>query len=111
MLLANSGNVKKELISDRNKFSIKSFSNIFLFFEYLISVSPQPSDISLKDLLVKQINVKRDPGFFSSWKESIFIFTKQYHLLVFDKPGTIKDLVTVFELNKTSFRKMVEKKK
>ena len=110
MLLSNSNIVKKELLSDRNKFSIKSTSNAFLFFEWLISVSPQPSDVSIIDLLVKQLNVKRDPGIFSSWKESVFMFTKQSHLLVLDKPGYIDDLVKIFELGKTSFRKRTDKK-
>ena len=110
MLLSNSNSVKKELLSDRNKFSIKSTSNAFLFFEWLISVSPQPSDVSIIDLLVKQLNVKRDPGIFSSWKESVFMFTKQSHLLVLDKPGYIDDLVKIFELGKTSFRKRTDKK-
>ena len=110
MLLSNSNSVKKELLSDRNKFSIKSTSNAFLFFEWLTSVSPQPSDVSVIDLLVKQLNVKRDPGIFSSWKESVFMFTKQSHLLVLDKPGYIDDLVKIFELGKTSFRKRTDKK-
>ena len=110
MLLSNSNSVKKELLSDRNKFSIKSTSNAFLFFEWLTSVSPQPSDVSIIDLLVKQLNVKRDPGIFSSWKESVFMFTKQSHLLVLDKPGYIDDLVKIFELGKTSFRKRTDKK-
>ena len=110
MLLINSNSVKKELLADRNKFSIKYTSNAFLFFEWLISVSPQPSDISIVDLLIKQINVKRDPGIFSSWKESTFMFTKQNHLLVLDKPGYLENLVKIFELDKTSFRKRTDKK-
>ena len=110
MLLSNSNCVKKELLSDRNKFTIKNTNNLFLFFEFLISVSPQPSDISIKDLLIKQMNIKRDPGFFSSWKEGIFMFTKQHHLLVFDKPGAIDNLFCIFELDKTAFRRKTEKK-
>ena len=110
ILLCNSNSVKKELISDKNKFSIKNTNNIFLFFEWLITVSPQPIDVSIKDLIIKQMGIKRDPGFFSSWKDSVFIFTKQNHLLLFDKPGYLTDLVRVFELNKTSFRKKTDKK-
>lgn len=110
VLLCNSHSVKKELISDKNKFSIKNTNNIFLFFEWLITVSPQPIDVSIKDLVIKQLGIKRDPGFFSSWKDSVFIFTKQNHLLLFDKPGYLTDLVKVFELNKISFRKKTDKK-
>ena len=98
MLLVNSNCVRKELLKDRNNFSIKYSCNVFSFFEWFISVSPQPIDISIADLIIKQLNVKRDPGFFSSWKDCIFIFTKQKHLLIFDKPGGVDDLVKIFEL-------------
>ena len=111
MILCESKSIKKELLSDKQKFSIKHESNAFLFFEWFISVSPQPIDIPVQDLLVKQITIKRDPGFFSSWRDSIFIFTKQQHLLLFDKPGYLDDLVKIFELDKTSFRKITDKKK
>ena len=110
MLLVNSNCVRKELLKDRNNFSIKYSCNVFSFFEWFISVSPQPIDISIADLIIKQLNVKRDPGFFSSWKDCIFIFTKQKHLLIFDKPGGVDDLVKIFELGKTSFRKRTDKK-
>ena len=110
IILSNSNCIKKDLLKDRNTFSLNYTSNIFLFFEWLVSVSPQPSDISIKELLIKQLNLKRDPGIFSFWKECIFMFTKQHHLLVFDKPGTIGDLVNIFELDKISFRRKTEKK-
>ena len=110
ILLSNANCVKKELIADRNKFSIKNTNNAFLFFEWFISVSPQPSDVSIVDLLAKQINIKRDPGLFSTWKEGVFMFTKQNHLLVFDKPGRLDNLIKIFELDKTSFRKKIDKK-
>ena len=111
MILIESKSIKKELLSDKRKFSIKHETNTFLFFEWFISVSPQPIDIPVQDLLVKQISIKRDPGFFSSWRDCIFIFTKQQHLLLFDKPGYLDDLVKTFELDKTSFRKITDKKK
>ena len=109
-LLSNSNSIKKELLTDRNKFTIKNSNNLFLFFEWLISVSPQPIDISIVDLLIKQIQVKRDPGIFQSWKDTFFMFTKQHHLLIIDKPGTVDNLVKIFELDKTSFRKKTDKK-
>ena len=110
IILGESKSVKKELLADKNKFSIKNESDVFLFFEWFISVSPQPVDIPVHDLLVKQISIKRDPGIFSKWRDSILIFTKQQHLLLFDKPGYLDDLVKIFELDKTSFRKRTDKK-
>ena len=105
ILLSNSNSVKKEHLTDVNNFSIKNKSNIFIFFEWFISVSPQPTDISIQDLIIKNINIKRDPGIFFSWKDSILIFTKQKHLLLFDKPGYYENLVKIFELDKISLRK------
>jgi len=105
ILLSNSNSVKKEHLTDVNNFSIKNKSNIFIFFEWFISVSPQPTDISKQNLIIKKINIKRDPGIFFSWKDSILIFTKQKHLLLFDKPGYYENLVKIFEFDKISLRK------
>ena len=69
MLLANSNTIKKELISDRNLFSIEKYKNINYFFDWLISVLPRNIDVSVDDLIIKKFDIKRDPGFFSKWKQ------------------------------------------
>ena len=101
-LLNNSEKVKKELISDKNAFSIEKYENIILFFEWLISISPQPTDISVDDLILKKFEIKRDPGIFSKWKNEIMIFTRQNHLILFEKPNSfeIKNLIKIFEIDK-----------
>ena len=111
VLLNSSGRVKNELLTDRNKFSVKEYSNILLFFEWLISVSPQPTDLVTDDLIIKKITVKRDPGLFKGWKDSIFIFTKQQHLLIYDAPLSSENFVKIFELDKTSYRKKNDNKR
>ena len=112
-LLNNSDKVKKELITDKNTFSIDNYSNIILFFEWLISISPQPKDISVDDLIVKKLEIKRDPGIFSRWKNEVMIFTKQHHLILFDKPNSflIENLVKIFEIDKITYRKKEDNRK
>lgn len=103
-LLNDSGRVKKELISDRNNFSIKKYPNLFVFFEWLISISPQPTQITIDDLIIKKVEIKRYSGFFGGWKESEMIITKQSHIILYDKPVDYKfeNVVQIFEIDKTN---------
>ena len=112
-LLNNSEKVKKELISDKNTFSIEQYPNIINFFEWLISISPQPTDISIDELIDKKMEVKRDPGIFSRWKKEVMVFTKQHHVILFDNPNAyfVANLMKIFELDKISYRKTQDSKK
>ena len=112
-LLNNSEKVKKELISDKNTFSIEQYPNIINFFEWLISISPQPTDISIDELIDKKMEVKRDPGIFSRWKKEVMVFTKQHHVILFDKPNaySVANLMKIFELDKICYRKTQDSKK
>ena len=112
-LLNNSEKVKKELISDKNTFSIEHYPNIINFFEWLISISPQPTDISIDELIDKKFELKRDPGIFSKWKSEIMIITKQKHVILFDKPNSylIENLMKIFELDKIVYKKKADNKK
>ena len=111
ILLSCSNFTKPELLKDRNTFSIDKYDNIVLFFEWLITVSPQPTSLTIDELIIKKFKVKRDPGVFKSWKDSIMIFTKQYHLLIFDEPENSENLAKIFELDKTSFKKRNDNKR
>jgi hypothetical protein len=112
-LLNNSEKVKKELISDKNTFSIEKYENIIAFFEWLISISPQPTDISVDNLILKKFEIKRDPGLFSKWRNEIMIFTKQHHLILFEKPNSfeIKNLIKIFEIDKITYKKKEDSKR
>ena len=112
-LLNNSEKVKKELISDKNTFSIEHYPSIINFFEWLISISPQPTDISIDELIDKKYELKRDPGIFSKWKSEIMIITKQKHVILFDKPNSylIENLMKIFELDKIVYKKKADNKK
>ena len=111
VLLCNSGRVKNELLSDRNTFSIYKYPNTLLFFEWLISVSPQLINITNEELILKKVRVKRDPGLFHGWREVVMVFTRQKHLLLYDVQEKMENYVKIFELDKTSFRKKIDNKR
>ena len=113
MLLNNSNTVKKELVSDRNTFSIDKYQNVDLFFDWLISVLPSSIEIPIGDLVIKRFEIKRDPGIFSKWKQAEMVFTRQNHLILFDKVNSFKleDIVKIFEMDKIIFRRKEDKKK
>ena len=112
-LLCNSGTVKKELISDKNAFSVEKYNNIDAFFDWLISVLPNYLDIPIGDLVIKKFDIKRDPGIFSKWKPATMVFTRQHHLILFDKESNYKsdNVVKIFETDKITFRRKEDKKK
>lgn len=113
MLLCNSNTIKKELISDRNAFSTDKYQNIDLFFDWLISVLPTKLEVPVNDLIIKSFEIKRDPGFFSRWKQAGMVFTRQHHLILFDKVNSykIEDIVKIFETDKITYQRKEDKKK
>ena len=112
-LLTNSNTVKKELLTDRNAFSVQKYTNIMMFYNWLISVQPCNVDVTVDDLIIKKMEIKRDPGFFSKWKQAGIVFTRQSHLILFDKVDSFKneDVVKIFEMDKISFKRKEDKKK
>ena len=112
-LLTNSNTVKKELLTDRNAFSVQKYSNIMMFYNWLISVQPCNVDVTVDDLTIKKMEIKRDPGIFSKWKQAGIVFTRQSHLILFDKVDSFKneDVVKIFEMDKISFKRKEDKKK
>ena len=59
------------------------------------------------------MEVKRDPGIFSRWKKEVMVFTKQHHVILFDKPNAylVANLMKIFELDKICYRKTQDSKK
>ena len=115
-LLNKSDKVKKELISDKDAFSIDKYDNIVLFYEWLISISPQPTDLKVDELIIKKMEIKRNPGIFSKWKNTIMVFTKQEHIIFFDKVENPdfyaeENIAKIYEKDKTSFKKKPDNKK
>ena len=115
-LLNKSDKVKKELISDKDTFSIEKYDNIVLFFEWLISISPQPTDLKVDELIIKKMELKRNPGIFSKWKNTNMVMTKQGHIIFFDKVENPdyyaeENISKIYEIDKTSFKKKTDNKK
>ena len=112
-LLNSSNTVYKNLIKDKNNFTIKKYSNVDLFFDWLISILSNNFEIKIDDLIIKKLEIKRDPGFFYKWKQCGMVFTQQKHLIIFENVDSFKieDIVKIFEIDKITFRKKEDKKK
>jgi hypothetical protein len=108
--LKNSNRVQNEILNNDIKFKIENYVNIEIFFETLISINPQPTNLNISDLIKDKFEIKRDPGMFSSWRECLIMFTKQNHMIIFDKPVN-KFFVNIFEINKITYSKKEDKKK
>jgi hypothetical protein len=83
-------------------FSISNFVDNFANF--------MPIDLELKSSLVLYTtNVKRDPGVFSSWKNSLIVITVQDFLIIFDE-SISKKFAHKFRLNRLNLKLKMEKK-
>ena len=104
---------KKEEL-DANLFSINSHPNIYLFFEWLIKISPKVDQKFIEDLIIKKVDVKRYDGWiFTSWNDCVMVFTKQKHIVVYNKSKDINKSETVYklyELDQTTFIHKNDKK-
>jgi hypothetical protein len=95
---------KKEL--DTNLFSINSHPNLYLFFEWLTQIRPKGGQIFIEDLIIKKFDVRKYDGFFSGWSDCIMVFTKQKHIIIYNKSKDINKSDTVYkfyELAQTTF--------
>ena len=110
IFLKNSNRVQNEILNSEYKFKIENYVNVELFFETLVSINPQPSSLNFHDLILDKFEIKRDPGMFSSWKDCTVMFTKQNHMIIFDKPIN-KFFVNIFEISHVTYTKREDKKK
>ena len=110
IFLKKSNRVQNEILNNDTKFRIENYVNIEIFFETLIIINPQPSNLNISDLIKDKFEIKRDPGMFSSWRDCLIMFTKQNHMIIFDKPVN-KFFVNLFEISKVTYIKKEDKKK
>ena len=109
-LIKNSKLVKSDVLFNHLNFRIENYNNLENFFENLLKINPQPILLTYDDLILNKVDIKRDPGFFSMWKECELIMTKQNHIIIFDKPRT-KDFVNCFEISRLDFKLRKDNKK
>ena len=79
------------------------------FFNFIIEILPERYDIEVSNLITFRTIVKRDPGMFQSWKNSILLITIQNNLYLFDK-RIMKDFNENIGLNSFYFKKKNDKK-
>ncbi len=108
-ILIESKNINDDSLYYDNRFTINYYANLELFFELLLKFNPQPSPVSYSELVKGTYLIRRDPGFFSSWKNCKIVFTKQKHALIIDEPITSK-AENIFEISKVIFKRKEEKK-
>ena len=109
-LIKNSKRVKSDILNNHLNFRIENYNNLENFFENLLKINPQPTLLPYDDLILNKVDIKRDPGFFSTWKECELVMTKQNHIIIFDKPIT-KDFVNCFEISRLDFKLRKDNKK
>lgn len=112
-LISNSNLVKKELVEDKTYFSLEKHQTLDAFFDWFLTVLPKNFEVPINDLINKQFQIQRDPGPLYKWKDAFIVFTKQHHLLLLDKVESYKneDIVKIFETDKITFKKRVDKKR
>ena len=112
-LISNSDLVKKELVEDKTNFSLEKHQTLDAFFDWFLTVLPRNFEVPINDLINKKFEVQRDPGPLLKWKEAFIVFTKQHHLLLFDKVESYKqdNIVKIFETDKITFKKKNDKKR
>ena len=108
-LLVDSKIVKNDVLYYDNRFIINYYANLELFFELLLQLNPQPGPVNYDDMIKGTYFIRRDPGFFSSWKNCKIIFTKQKHALIIDEPIS-NNAETIFEISKVTFKRKADKK-
>lgn len=100
--------VKDEIISKQDKFNISNFQSVEELISFMLNLIPVERKLS-SPLLIGKYDIKRDPGVFKSWKNSIVLKTLQNNLLVFDEVIN-KNPVDIFSTKKMRFRIKDEKK-
>ena len=112
-LISNSDLVKKELVEDKANFTLEKYPTLESFFKWFITVLPKHFELTVNDLINKKFQIQRDPGPLYKWKDAGIVFTKQHHLLLFDKVDSYKqeDIVKIFETDKITFKKRNDKKR
>lgn len=112
VFLTNSKRSKKELVEDNSKFLITTYEDANMFFEFLLSSNPQPTDINTNNLILATFVIQRDPGVFKSWRDCVILFTIQKHIILFDnREIKTENLVCTFEIDKLTIKKKNDKKR
>ena len=103
--LSESGRIKIEK-NEKNPFLISNYQNIYSFFEFLVSISPQPTHLTIEELISKKFEIKMNQGLLKGWRDCVMVYTKQNHIIICDKPNnySLENIIQVFQIDKIDFR-------
>jgi hypothetical protein len=102
---------QNEILKSEDNFKIQKFKTIEEFADFFIAFKPESIEgyynSNLKEI---EIEIKRDPGIFSSWKNSILIITKQKNILVFDEEGSNLQYIDILSIDRLKVKIKEDKK-
>ena len=76
--------VKKDEVYQDEHFKLSHYSNLQEFLSFITLISPSEITYDNSTLLTHCWEVKRDPGFFKSWKVCYLVITIQNNIFIFD---------------------------
>lgn len=100
--------VKSDVISKQDKFNISNFQSLEDLLSFMIELIPIERKLA-SSLLIGKYDMKRDPGFFKSWKNCTILKTLQNNFLIYDDVIN-KRPAEIFNVRKLKFKKKEEKK-
>jgi hypothetical protein len=100
----------EDKLSNEENFDVLKMQSIVNFVDNFINFMPLGIDLDQKSLLVSYVtNVKRNPGVFSTWKNSMVVITLQDFLIIFDDRVS-KKFANRFRLDKIKIKMKEDKK-
>lgn len=102
--------VKNDVLLKEETYIVTSYKSLNDFVDTFKKLLPEKIQQNKSFLVEKTYDVKRDPGVFSSWKNSIMVITKQNNMLIFDDEIKHKNFVDLVNLKKIKFNCKSEKK-
>ena len=102
---------QNEILKCEDNFNIQKFKTIEEFGDFFIAFKPESIEgyynSNLKEI---EIEIKRDPGIFSSWKNSNLIISKQKNILIFDEEGPNLQYIDILSIDRLKVKFKEDKK-
>jgi hypothetical protein len=92
-----------------SNFLLENHKSLNDFLGFIIEILPYKYDIEKSNLITYLTQVKRDPGLFQSWKNSMLLITVQNNLYLFDRK-IIKPFDIKIGLGSIQFKKKIDSK-
>ena len=109
-LLEHYNYINNEEIEEIINFNLIKYKSSEDFIQFLMRLIPEKFSFKFNDMIQLKLDIKKNLGFFSGWKNSLLIITYQGHILLFDqeKKGEQKKKEEInFNINKRTSRKEI----